>query len=79
MNSEESLLLWLNLAMSPFNPNLHSGFQPEPELKVTINQLNLTDQTGNKLFKDAGKSQYMKVGRSPQSCTIMGGNHSWAV
>lgn len=39
MNTEESLLVWLNLAMSQ---NLHSGFQPEPEWKVTINQLNLT-------------------------------------
>lgn len=43
MNTKESLLLWLNLAMSLFNPNLHSGFQPELGLKVTINQLNLTD------------------------------------
>lgn len=42
MNTEELLLVWLNLAISLFSQNLLSGFQPEPKLKVT-NQLNLTE------------------------------------
>lgn len=77
MNTEDSLLVWLNLAMSLFNQNLHSGFQPEPELKVTINHKITCDLSQPCRYRSCVKASEGEG--SPLSCIIMGVNHSWAV